>query len=186
MTNIENTEATLIKDYFGRNQCKITKLAGNIGDDTIKLYQKGHKEFEGNLNLCPYVGLSFCADLRSFHIWVASTDKSFPLYKGDNVRFKFVDQTFMQLNFPVGGSQYGREKRNLTTLSGREILQMIEIPIEHVELSNYKTGEISIYKFSKKHNNQYQGEVEGRTLLQIMIHRIAGLKGMLINSPNIE
>ena len=38
MMNIENTEATLIKDYFGRKQCKITMLAGNIGDDTIKLY----------------------------------------------------------------------------------------------------------------------------------------------------
>lgn len=186
MSNIEKTEATVFKDYFGRPQCKISMLAGNIGDEFIKLYQSDHHEFSGNLNLCPFVGLAFFADFRSFNVWISSVDKSFPLYKGDNVRIKFVDETFLQINFPVGGVQVGREKRNISILNPREVLQLIEYPISEIELSNYKTGEKSIYKFSNQNNNQYYEENQGRTLLQIMVHRISALKGMINENSNIE
>jgi hypothetical protein len=81
MADIENTEAIVVKSISGRPACKISVLAGNIGDNYIKLYQPTHPVYYGNIRSCPYIGFSFEADARSFSVWICSTDKSFPLIR---------------------------------------------------------------------------------------------------------
>ncbi len=103
MNNIENTEAIVEKGILGRLSCKISLLAGNIGDSFVKLYHTNHPDYDKNILNCPYMGLAFETDKRVFSIWVSSTNKSFPLYKGDTLRIKFEDTKILNLLFSVGG-----------------------------------------------------------------------------------
>lgn len=168
-----------MKNIIGQPTCKISVLAGNIGDSFIKLYQFQHPDYQQNIFTCPYIGFSFEANARFTHAWISSTDKSFPLYKGDIIRLKLEYNKYLQLTFPIGGQHEGLEKRNIVPISDFEAVQLIEHPILDVEVSNQKTGIASIYKFSRKSNNQYSGEIQGSKLLQIAIKRIIGARQIL-------
>ena len=173
-----------MKNILGRPCCKISVLAGNIGDSFVKLYQVAHPDYTENIHSCPHLGFSLEADARTFSLWVSSSDKAFPLYKGDSVRLKFEDNRYMQITFSVGGQQIGREKRNIALLSDFEILQLLECPLIEAEVSNYKSGTSSIYNFSTRPTSQYTGGLEGGKLIQVVVKRILGARQMLNSLPN--
>lgn len=181
MSNINNTEAAITNDALGNPHGSISILSGTIGDEYVKLYNFEHPDYDGNIQTCPYIGFSFSAYASNFNLFVCSIDKSYLLYKGDMLRIKFENDVFINLKFLVGGFQVGKEKRNVLIPSEREIIQFKNYPISHVEISNYKTGSSSIYKFSRQQNNQYKDQFEGSELLQIVVQRIVGLK-MIIGS----
>lgn len=174
MPNINDTEAIIEKGILGKLTCKISLLAGTIGDSFIKLYNTQHPSFNQNFYNCPYLGLAFETTDKYFSICVCSTDKSFPLYKGDSLRVRFEDGKFMNLVFRIGGHQLGREKRNfIAILSDIEILQFMESYLLDIEVLNHKTGERAIYEFSNHPMNyQYSEIVDGKKLLQIMIEKL--------------
>lgn len=179
MSNLENTEATIVLDFLGRPQCKITNLAGNIGEEFIRLYRVKDATLEGNFERCPAVGLSISADSSNIILWISCNDKEFPLYKNDIAKFKFVDGNSINLTFNVGTTKIYKENRNVAILSPTQILQFLEYPLEEISLYNLKTKATALFRFSNTSTDMYRSYAEGQQLLQIMTNRILGLKQLL-------
>jgi hypothetical protein len=100
------------------------------------------------------------------------------------IRLKFEDNRYIQLVFPVGGYNVGREKRNIVLISELEVLQLIDYSVIQLEVVHYKTGTSAIYKFSPQFNDQYTGEIQGGLLMRVAVKRILGARQMIYNLPN--
>lgn len=181
MKKIEDTTGGIIDDVYSGPIARITRLAGIVGDEPIKLYISNPEFKSLPIELRPYLGLNFTISKNNNQVKISSTNPLTILQKKDHLKILFVNGDISMLNCLVGSTALGGVKINFASLSDTQLLYMIDNQLFKIEVFNSRLGIYQSFDFCSIPNIQYTTEDEGKELLQIVIKRLAGLKLQLKN-----
>jgi len=184
MIDIENTEASIVPGIIGKHCGKITKLAGMLGEDKLKLYITSEEYNKLPLVLIPYLSFGLSVDVSYNHFAADCNNLTTPIKKGDSIIFCFEDKTMMKIVFPTGGLSSSGVRKNFAIISDLELSYLWSNKVEKVKVQNNKNGISLNFEFASQGNDQYENIEQGKRLLQIMAKRLVGAKSLLLTQIN--
>jgi hypothetical protein len=187
MIDILDTEAMVIKDpYSMKDKAVISKLAGSIGEDCLKVYPLITTTINGTVfssDHTSYFGFTYLIHRDHNFLDISSTIKEFPLRQGDNVFFHFEDASNIKCEFGTSGFKVGKQRHAYAIINNLQLQQFATYLVTQIDVHNNRSGmKVSCDFAHNTPNYQYASLVDGQRLFKIMSERIAGAKMLLIKS----
>lgn len=167
MKYIYNTDSAILKDLHLKEYGAITKLAGGVGDEFVRVHPVVPERYA---RVGFYLGIGFNVWYGLNVIKFKTDYPAFNFIKGDSIIIYF--QNLDAIKIDLDGA--------MASLSDNQLDYLNEHLVSHIEYYSKSLHLTTTCRFSDTYNCQYENAEDGAELLRVTAMRICGVKMILI------
>lgn len=171
--NIIYDTAAEIQDLHGAEIAVLSKIAGNIGSQYVKMHPVTPSKFLTR----PYLGIGFTVTKRTNFLLLKS-DYPFIRFLSKDLLIIHFDNQAMEISF-TEAENHSEYSTTMVTISDNQLLHLNDTLVTH---ATYHTqGHVINIQFANSYNCQYETPYEGAELLKTAAMRICGAKLVMLH-----